>query len=109
MSWLHRLWNTFRPERVQRNIDRELSFHIAERTDQLRSEGLSDEEATRRARRQFGNVTVQAERTRDVDIALWADGLLRNVRYAVRTGWCSRSDLPACSRTCCTVCLLPTR
>ena len=31
------------------------------------------------------DVTVQAERTRDVDIALWADGLLRNVRYAVRT------------------------
>ncbi len=85
MSWLHRLWNTFRPERVQSRIDRELSFHLAERTDQLRSEGLSDEEATRRARRQFGNVTVQAERTRDVDIALWADGLLRNVRYAVRT------------------------
>ena len=85
MSWLGRLWNTLRPERVQSRIDRELSFHLAERTDQLRSEGLSDEEAALRARRQFGNVTVQAERTRDVDIALWADGLLRNIRYAVRT------------------------
>jgi putative ABC transport system permease protein len=85
MSWLHRLWNTFRRERLQSRIDRELSFHLAERTDQLRSEGLSDEEAARRARRQFGNVMVQAERTRDVDIALWADGLLRNLRYAVRT------------------------
>jgi predicted permease len=85
MSWLQRLWNTVRPARVQSRIDRELSFHIAERTDQLRSEGLSQEEATRRARRQFGNVTVHAERTRDVDIALWADGLLRNARHAVRT------------------------
>jgi putative ABC transport system permease protein len=85
MSWLHRLWNTFRPDRIQSRIDREVSFHIAERADQLRSEGLSDEEAARRARRQFGSVTVQAERTRDVDVSLWADGLLRNVRYAVRT------------------------
>lgn len=85
MSWLQRLRNTFRHERVQGNIDRELSFHIAERTDQLRAEGLSDEEAARRARRQFGNVTVQAERTRDVDIAPWPDALLRDVRYAVRT------------------------
>jgi predicted permease len=85
MSWLQRLWNTVRPERVQDDIDRELSFHLAERTDQLRSEGLSDEEATRRARRQFGNVPVQAERTRDVDITFWADGVLRNLRYAVRT------------------------
>ena len=46
MSWLQRLWNTFRPERVQGDIERELSFHIAERTDQLRSEGLNDEEST---------------------------------------------------------------
>jgi putative ABC transport system permease protein len=85
MSWLHRLWNIFRPERLRRRIDREVSFHLAERADQLRADGLSDAEATRRARRQFGNVTVQAERTRDMDISLWADGLLRNVRYSVRT------------------------
>ena len=84
MSWFRRLWNALRPARVQQNIDRELSFHIAELTDQLRSEGFTEEEATRRARRQFGNVAVQAERTRDVDIAHWADGLLRNVRYAMR-------------------------
>ena len=85
MSWLHRLWNTFRPERVRSRIERELSFHIAERTDQLRAEGLSEQEAARLARRQLGNVAVQAERTRDVDIALWADGLMRNVRYSIRT------------------------
>jgi len=85
MSWLQRLWNTFRPERVHGDIDREISFHIAERTDQLRSEGMSEEEAARRARLQFGNVTVQSERTRDVDIALWAEAHVRNVRYAVRT------------------------
>ncbi len=85
MSWLQRLWNTFRPERVHGDIDREISFHIAERTDQLRSEGMSEEEAARRARLQFGNVTVQSERTRDVDIAPWAEAHVRNVRYAVRT------------------------
>ncbi|MPZ21293.1 MAG: FtsX-like permease family protein [Luteitalea sp.] len=38
----------------------------------------------RRARRQFGNPTVQAERTRDVDVAGWVDGLRRNGRDAVR-------------------------
>jgi hypothetical protein len=82
MSWLRRLWNTLRPERLQDEIARELSFHLAERRDQLRSEGLSDEESTRRARLQFGNVTVQAERTRDVDVARSMDAFLRNVRYA---------------------------
>lgn len=85
MSWLRRLLNALRAGRVEREIDRELSFHIAERSDQLRTEGLSAEEAMRRARRQFGNATVQAERTRDVDVAGWIDGLRRNCRYAVRS------------------------
>jgi putative ABC transport system permease protein len=85
MAWLQRLRNTFRPERVHGDIRREISFHIAERADQLRSEGLSEEEAARQARLQFGSVTGQAERTRDMDIALWAEALLRNVRYAIRT------------------------
>jgi predicted permease len=85
MFWLRRLANALRSARVQRDIDRELSFHIAERTDQLQAEGRSREEAMRRARIQFGNPIVQRERTRDVDIAGWVDGALRNIRYAVRT------------------------
>ena len=75
----------FRPRGVKRAIERELHFHLAERADQLRAEGLSAEEATLRARREFGNVTVQSERTRDEDVAVWLDALQRNVRYAIRT------------------------
>jgi hypothetical protein len=75
MSWFQRLRNTFRPERVHSDIDREISFHIAERTDQLRSEGMSGQEAARRARLQFGSVRGQAERTRDMDISLWVEGV----------------------------------
>lgn len=84
MSWLRRLLNTFRPAKVQSEIERELAFHLAERIDQLRSEGLSDAEARRRARLQFGNPVVQAERTREVNIAHWADALLRNLRHSGR-------------------------
>ena len=84
MPWLRRLFNTFRSSRMQREIERELSFHLAERTDQLRSEGLSDAEARRRARLRFGNPRVQAERTREVNVAHWADALLRNLRQSGR-------------------------
>ncbi len=84
MPWLRRLFNTFRPSRIQRDIERELSFHLAERADQLRSEGINDDDAMRRARLQFGNPLVQAERTRDMDIANWADAVVRNVRHAAR-------------------------
>jgi putative ABC transport system permease protein len=85
VSWLGRLWNTFRFARVQRDIDRELAFHIAERVDQLRAEGLSEDEAARRARLQFGNVTLQAERTRDMDVSAWMEALLRDTQYAIRS------------------------
>jgi putative ABC transport system permease protein len=84
MSWLRRLTNTLRPDTHRREIEREMAFHVAERAEQLRHEGLSEEEAHRRARLQFGNPLVQAEHTRDVDIALWLDSLFRNSRVALR-------------------------
>jgi putative ABC transport system permease protein len=84
MSWLRRLSNTFRAARLQRDIDREQAFHLAESADAMRREGMSQDEAVRRARLQFGNPTVQRERTRDVDIALSVDSFLRNLRHALR-------------------------
>jgi putative ABC transport system permease protein len=84
MAWLHRVWNALRPGRVERDIARELSFHVAEREDQLRTEGVPAEEASRRARMQLGHVLVQAERTRDADVAAWMDALVRHLRLAVR-------------------------
>ena len=83
MSWLRRLWNTIRPGRIERDIDREMAFHLAERIDDLRAQGLSHEHASRQARLQFGNLSLQADRTRDMDVSLWGDALLRDARYAV--------------------------
>src|SRR5512134_1589545 len=85
MAWLQRVRNVFRPGRLRNDIARELSFHIEERADELRAGGLSDNEARRLARRQFGNLTAEIERTRDMDISAWLDSLQRNIRYAVRT------------------------
>jgi putative ABC transport system permease protein len=85
MTWMRRLWNALRPGKVERDIDRELAFHIAERADELRAEGVSADEAIRHARRQLGNFVVQRERARDVNVSVWLDALLRNVRLAART------------------------
>ena len=84
MSWLRRLANTFRPATLERDIDRELAFHIREREDELRAGGLSAEEARRQARLQFGSAVVRREDTRDVDSASLVEALLRNVRLALR-------------------------
>ena len=57
-----RLW-----KRGQRYEDLAVSIeeHIEERTEELMDEGLPREEAARRARREFGNVTQVTERSRE--------------------------------------------
>jgi putative ABC transport system permease protein len=84
MAWHHRLRNVLRPGGKQRDLERELAFHIAERMDDLESAGLSIDEARRLARRQFGNYTAQVERTRDMDINSALESFLRNLRLATR-------------------------
>lgn len=83
MPWLRRLWNTLRPARIERDIDREMAFHLAERIDDLRAQGLTQEDASRRARIQFGNLSLHADRTRDMDVSRWGDALLRDAKYAI--------------------------
>jgi len=85
MSWLRRLVNTLRSSRLQRDIDREIAFHIHEREDELRHAGISDQQAYRLARIRFGNQLAQRERIRDADITLWLDAAARHLRYASRS------------------------
>src|SRR4051812_7778916 len=84
MSWFARLRNTARDERVTRDIAREMEFHIAERAEELQRAGMSERDALLEARRQFGNVPAQRERTRDADTLAWLDALRGDLRYAVR-------------------------
>src|ERR1017187_2263505 len=84
MAWYRRLTNLFRSDRHSRDLDREMGFHIAERVDQLISSGMPEAEATREARRRFGNRGVLKERTREADILAWLDALLADMRQAAR-------------------------
>jgi predicted permease len=84
MALFGRIWNALRPTPLQREIQRELSFHLQERIDELETSGMSREDAARMARRQLGNFTVQVERTRDMDIAQRVENGLRNLRVAAR-------------------------
>jgi len=84
MSWARRLLNLVRDDRLSRELDRELAFHIAERADELRASGMSAEEAEREARRRLGNYALQKERTREVDVLVWLDTVRADLRYAWR-------------------------
>jgi len=84
MRWLRRLANTCRYGRVERDIQRELSFHIAERIDQLRADGLSVDEAHIAAHRQFGNSLRLREETYAMDSVGWFERLTQDARVTVR-------------------------
>src|SRR5215470_4736380 len=83
-KWLGRLRNAIRPGRLDRDLDRELGFHVTELIEELEEAGMNSEAAARLARKQFGNYTAHVERTRDMDIAEGLDRTLRSVRLSLR-------------------------
>ena len=95
MAWYRQIRNLIRPGRLQRDLQKELAFHVAERAEELQQAGMSEAEAERAAHRQFGNLTLQVERTRDMDIPEYLEAMLRNFRLAVR----SLAKAPAFSAT----------
>jgi predicted permease len=84
MSWLARLRNVFRTDRVSDEIEREMSFHLAERADELVAAGATPAEAEREARRRFGSYLLQKENTRERDVLVWLESLLGDFRYGLR-------------------------
>ncbi|MGA9718760.1 MAG: permease prefix domain 1-containing protein [Acidobacteriaceae bacterium] len=80
MQWLKHL----RP-RNRRYDDLAVSIreHIEERTEELMEDGMAREEAAQKARREFGNVTVIAERSREVWQLPTLESLWADVKFAL--------------------------
>jgi predicted permease len=81
MSWLGRL---FRRDKLERELDRELQFHIDERAQQLMRDGASAAESRRRALAEFGGVEPIKEQARDARGTRWVSDIGQDVRYALR-------------------------
>jgi predicted permease len=71
--------------RGDREIDKELRFHIAERVDDLVRSGVSQDEAERRTRIEFGGLLQTREATRDQSRWRFLDNVARDLRYAARS------------------------
>jgi predicted permease len=84
MSLLSRLRNVFRADRLDDDIQRELTFHLAEREDDLIASGMTRDEARRETRRRFGNYSLRKEETRDRNLLVWLDTTIADARYAAR-------------------------
>jgi putative ABC transport system permease protein len=81
MSWLK--W--FVPKRASdKQMDSELRFHIDELTDENIAQGMSREEARRRAILEFGGHEQLKEELRDVYRVRYVDASLANLKSALR-------------------------
>ena len=82
-----KLLNLFRRrrDRLERDLDRELRYHVDRRVEDLMKDGLGEPEARRRASIELGGVPQVQEAVRDTWIWRWLDALVRDVRYAVRS------------------------
>ncbi len=83
MFW-NRLANVFRSRRMDDDIQRELNFHINERTEQLHAEGMPLDEARQAARRHFGQALRIREDTHRVNSVGWIELFTQELRFSLR-------------------------
>lgn len=75
----------WRRRRLERDLDRELQYHVDRRMDDLMQSGLSSDEARRTVGIEFGARVIVHEETRDAWVWRWLTDRGRDARYAVRT------------------------
>ena len=88
MNWLRlaraRLIGFFHKEELEEEIDEELRFHVAMRTQENIARGMSPAEAARDAQRQFGNFDHIKDEWRDVSGGGALESFVHDVRFAAR-------------------------
>jgi predicted permease len=88
MFWLRliytRLYGLLRKNRIEREMEEEMRFHLRMRTSENIERGMSPEEAEREARRRFGNVGHIKDMGRDIKGGGFMESLWQDLRYGVR-------------------------
>src|SRR5262245_66552786 len=83
-DWILRLRALFRRDRLERELDQEMRFHLDQQIESYVSQGLTPEEARRRARLDFGTLDQIREEHRDARGTRIVADLGRDLRYGVR-------------------------
>jgi predicted permease len=81
MRWLMRL---IRRERLERDLDAELRFHVEEEVERQVDAGVPAPLARQRALAAFGGLEPMKEYTRDARRTGWLEDLIKDTRYAGR-------------------------
>jgi predicted permease len=84
MAWISRLRALFRKDKLTRDLDEELAFHLSMREQWNVEQGMPPAQAHRDARRRFGNSSVWRERMSEIDLMLLPQTILQDLRYGAR-------------------------
>jgi len=82
MNWWQRLWHR---DAMEKQLEKELRFHLEQHTADLIARGLDPTEARRQARLALGGPEQVKEECRDARGTRWAEDLWQDLRYALRT------------------------
>jgi predicted permease len=88
MHWPRKLWmslqSLFRRDRLTRQLNDEIRFHVDQQIAENIAAGMSREEARHAAMRAFGNATFFNEETRATWGWLWLEQIGQDLRYGFR-------------------------
>src|SRR5262245_49217251 len=88
MFWLRliysRIYGLLRKNRIEREMEDEMRFHLRMRTRENIERGMKPKEAEREARRRFGNVEHIKDLGRDIKGGGFVEMFLQDVRYGAR-------------------------
>src|SRR6185295_13207941 len=73
-----------RRARMESELDKELRFHVEQRTADLVKEGVAPGEARRRALLEFGGIEAAKEDCRDARGTRWLEDFFHDCRYGLR-------------------------
>jgi putative ABC transport system permease protein len=79
-----RLRSLFRRNKVEQELSEELQYHIDQKTCEYIGSGLAEEEARRKARREFGGVEQSKENCRDTRRVSYVQDLLQDLVFGLR-------------------------
>jgi predicted permease len=82
---MKRLWNWLRRGDLEKDLDRELRYHMDRRVDDLMQSGLAEPEARRMATLELGGLERVREEVRDVWLTRWARDLVCDLQFAARS------------------------
>jgi hypothetical protein len=84
MEWLHRFWSRLRRGDRGRDLHEEMQLHFELKVQEHIARGASPDRARHRARLDFGNMNLAAERSRETWGFVQLDNLWRDVEFGMR-------------------------